>query len=119
MINPIEMCHDLSYNKISLRFTEDEIEKKYQQKLKKESVRSQKVAFAISIVTFIMSSTLLFILNSQSKYEDFVTLMIAFCLLTYSVGLCIIFLLTSNTRQLKLFKRIKILVFFYLQFLIS
>ena len=106
MINPIEMSHDLSYHKITLIFRETEIEKKYLQKLKKESLGSQKFAFIISFITYLLIAILLFI----QKDEGLSFQLVAYALLTYSFGMFLMFLLTTTSNPLKRFRRIKTIV---------
>ena len=100
------MSHDLSYNKITLIFREAEIEKKYLQKLKKESIGSQKLSFMISFVTYLFIAILLFIQRDQ----DIISQLVAYSLLTYGFGMFLMFLLTLTSYPLKRFRRIKTIV---------
>lgn len=100
------MSHDLSYNQVTLIFRENEIEKKYQHKLKMENIRAYKYANINSIILFVISASLLF-----PTADEFTTTMIAYFLIAYSFLLSIILLLTFMSNPFKLFDRYKRLVF--------
>ena len=106
------MNYDLSYHKITLRFRESELEKKYQQKLLKEEKQTYRISLMNSAVLLMFTGSLLFIINSQNV-DDLSKILIAYCSIVYSFILIFIFGLSFMSNFNKKINKIKKIVKIY------
>lgn len=100
MINPIDLNHDISYQKVTLLFREVEFEKKYREKTHKGMLLVLKLTFFINGIAALILGFLLFLWIKISE-DIFSTTLMAYSLMVCCASFILQFLLALRAKKQK------------------